>query len=97
MSVASATTRIRTDPDPDNPLTHERRRDTVVPLHRLTRILLGMPYVEDTAAYYEEFGLTPAATDISSIYGAEAPAPTPPTFLAPEDLAALMTGAHRGQ
>ena len=95
MSVASATTRIRTDPD--NPLTHERREDTVVPLHRLTRIVLGVPNVEDTAAYYTEFGRTPAATDISSTYGAEAPAPTPPSFLAPEDLAALMTGAHQGQ
>jgi hypothetical protein len=68
-----------------------------VPLHRLTRIVLGVPNVEDTAAYYKEFGRTPAATDISSIDGAEAPAPTPPSFLAPEDLAALMTGAHRGQ
>jgi hypothetical protein len=97
MSVASATTRIRTDPDPDNPLTHERREDTVVPLHRLTRIMLGVPNVEDTAAYYTQFGRTSAATDISSIYGAEAPAPTQPSFLAPEDLAALMTGAHRGQ
>ena len=29
--------------------------------------------------------------------GAEAPAPTPPSFLAPEDLAALMTGAHQAQ
>lgn len=29
--------------------------------------------------------------------GAEAPAPTPPSFLAPEDLAAPMTGAHQGQ
>lgn len=67
-----------------------------MPLHRLTRIVLGVPNVEDTAAYYKEFGRTPAATDISS-NGAEAPAPTPPSFLAPEDLAALMTGAHRGQ
>ena len=69
-----------------------------MPLHRLTRIVLGVPNVEDTAAYYTEFGRTPAATDISSIYGAEAPAPTtPPCFLAPEDLAALMTGPHQGQ
>jgi AMP-binding enzyme len=55
---------------PRQPLTHERREDTVVPLHRLSRILLGMPNVEDTSAYYTRLGLTPAATDISSIYGA---------------------------
>jgi catechol 2,3-dioxygenase-like lactoylglutathione lyase family enzyme len=48
-----------------------------VPLHRLTQIVLGVPDVEQTAAYYSEFGLTPAAADITSIYGAEAPAPTP--------------------
>ena len=48
-----------------------------MPLHRLTQIVMGVPDVEQTAAYYAEFGLTPADGDITSIYGAEAPAPTP--------------------
>jgi hypothetical protein len=46
-------------------------------LHRLTQIVMGVPNVEETAGYYAEFGLTPAPTDITSIYGAEAPAPGP--------------------
>jgi catechol 2,3-dioxygenase-like lactoylglutathione lyase family enzyme len=29
-------------------------------LHRLTSITMGVPLVEETAAYYQEFGLTPA-------------------------------------
>src|ERR1700722_14070165 len=28
-------------------------------LHRLTQIVMGVPNVEQTAAYYAEFGLTP--------------------------------------
>lgn len=32
-----------------------------MPLHRLTQIVMGVPNVEQTAAYYEEFGLTPTA------------------------------------
>ncbi|MGW6036552.1 VOC family protein, partial [Gordonia terrae] len=32
-----------------------------MPLHRLTSITLGVPDVEGTRAYYEEFGLTPEA------------------------------------
>ena len=28
-------------------------------LHRLTSIIIGVPNVAPTAAYYEEFGLTP--------------------------------------
>jgi catechol 2,3-dioxygenase-like lactoylglutathione lyase family enzyme len=48
-----------------------------VPLHRLTQIVMGVPNVEDTAAYYTDFGLTPAPAEVTSIYGAEAPAPTP--------------------
>ncbi|WP_411074926.1 VOC family protein [Streptomyces sp. cmx-4-7] len=31
-----------------------------MPLHRLTQIVMGVPDVERTAAYYEDFGLTPA-------------------------------------
>src|SRR5271154_5388876 len=30
-------------------------------LHRLTQIVMGVPNVEQTAAYYTEFGLTPGA------------------------------------
>ncbi|OIJ63451.1 VOC family protein [Streptomyces mangrovisoli] len=30
-------------------------------LHRLTQIVMGVPHVEQTAAYYAEFGLTPVA------------------------------------
>jgi catechol 2,3-dioxygenase-like lactoylglutathione lyase family enzyme len=30
-----------------------------MPLHRLTQIVMGVPNVEQTAAYYAEFGLTP--------------------------------------
>ncbi len=48
-----------------------------MPLHRLTQIIMGVPNVEQTAGYYAEFGLTPAPTDITSIYGVEAPAPGP--------------------
>ena len=29
-------------------------------LHRLTRITIGVPNVEETAGYYTEFGLTEA-------------------------------------
>ena len=31
-----------------------------MPLHRLTRITIGVPNLAETAAYYEDFGLTPA-------------------------------------
>jgi len=34
-----------------------------VPLHRLTQIAIGVPNVEQTAAYYTDFGLVPAAAD----------------------------------
>ena len=30
-------------------------------LHRLTRITIGVPNVEETAGYYTEFGLTEGA------------------------------------
>jgi catechol 2,3-dioxygenase-like lactoylglutathione lyase family enzyme len=46
-------------------------------MHRLTQIVMGVPNVEETAAYYAEFGLTPAPADITSIYTAEVPAPGP--------------------
>ena len=31
-----------------------------MPLHRLTRITIGVPNLAQTAAYYADFGLTPA-------------------------------------
>ncbi|GAA0902418.1 MULTISPECIES: VOC family protein [Streptomyces violaceusniger group] len=34
-----------------------------MPLHRLTRITMGVPNVEQTADYYREFGLSPSHTD----------------------------------
>jgi len=46
-------------------------------LHRLTQITMGVPNVTATAEYYTDFGLAPAPTDTTSIYGAEAPAPGP--------------------
>jgi len=46
-----------------------------VPLHRLTSVTLGVPNVEQTAAYYDEFGLTPAPTETVSIYDQQQPAP----------------------
>ena len=33
-----------------------------MPLHRLTSITFGVPNVDETAAYYTDFGLTPPAT-----------------------------------
>ena len=32
-------------------------------LHRLTRITIGVPNVEETAGYYGEFGLTESGTE----------------------------------
>ena len=32
-------------------------------LHRLTHIVMGVPNVEATAAYYAEFGLIPGVAD----------------------------------
>ena len=32
-------------------------------LHRLTRITIGVPNVEETAGYYTEFGLTEGAPE----------------------------------
>jgi catechol 2,3-dioxygenase-like lactoylglutathione lyase family enzyme len=44
-------------------------------LHRLTQIVMGVPNVEQTAAYYAEFGLTPApagkAPTLSTVDGGE--------------------------
>ena len=40
-------------------------------LHRLTHIVMGVPNVEETAAYYAEFGLIPTTPP--------APAATPAT------------------
>jgi catechol 2,3-dioxygenase-like lactoylglutathione lyase family enzyme len=34
-----------------------------MPLHRITDITIGVPNVDETASYYEEFGLIPAATN----------------------------------
>jgi len=46
-----------------------------MPLHRLTSVTLGVPNVEQTADYYDEFGLTPAPTETVSIYDQQQPAP----------------------
>ncbi len=47
-----------------------------MPLHRLTKITLGVPNVEQTAAYYTEFGLTPAPRSRSASTDVGTPAPT---------------------
>ena len=44
-----------------------------MPLHRLTSITLGVPNVEQTAAYYDQFGLTRAPTETVLIYGQQQP------------------------
>jgi catechol 2,3-dioxygenase-like lactoylglutathione lyase family enzyme len=54
-------------------------------LHGLRSVTIGVPNVEETAAYYAEFGL-------AGLF-AWGP-PPPPSFMYPEDLAAMMTGAH---
>ncbi|WP_285566522.1 VOC family protein [Streptomyces sp. RTGN2] len=38
-----------------------------MPLHRLTQIVMGVPNVEQTAAYYEEFGLTPSTGPLNTV------------------------------
>lgn len=40
-------------------------------LHRLTEIAIGVPNVEETAAYYAEFGLTPTGTGFRTADGGE--------------------------
>ena len=66
-------------------------------LHGLLSVTIGVPNVEQTAAYYAEFGLTPeddnwfATADGGSQLHI---VPPPPSFLHPDDLAAIMTGTH---
>jgi len=38
-----------------------------MPLHRLTQIVMGVPNVEQTAAYYTEFGLIPTAVEAEAV------------------------------
>ncbi len=40
-------------------------------LHRLTKIAIGVPDVDETAEYYTEFGLTPTATGFATADGGE--------------------------
>ncbi|GAB3561598.1 VOC family protein [Amycolatopsis endophytica] len=42
-----------------------------MPLHRLTRVTIGVPNVEQTRAYYTEFGLTPAGHGLATTDGGE--------------------------
>ena len=44
-----------------------------MPLHRLTSITLGVPLVEETANYYEEFGLTRVTEPEALLGGASVP------------------------
>jgi catechol 2,3-dioxygenase-like lactoylglutathione lyase family enzyme len=87
-------------------------------LHGLLSVTIGVPNVEETAAYYADFGwyLKDPAGNFSEYYSdmdciiddqlwtpedlegarglfAWGP-PPPPSFLHPDDLAAMMTGAH---
>ncbi len=59
-------------------------------LRGLLPVTIGVPNVEETTAYYAEFGLAPAKDARPVLLGTAAP----PSFLHPEDLAAMMTGAH---
>jgi catechol 2,3-dioxygenase-like lactoylglutathione lyase family enzyme len=79
-------------------------------LHGLLSVTIGVPNVEETAAYYTEFGLAPqyysdmdcivddqlwTPEDLEGARGLFAwGPPPPPSFMYPEDLAAMMTGAH---
>jgi len=56
-----------------------------MPLHRLTQIVMGVPNVEETAAYYAEFGLTPRAAEEVAVFDAATPAPTGDHTLATVD------------
>ncbi len=40
-------------------------------LHRLTKITIGVPNLDETAKYYTEFGLTPTATGFATADGGE--------------------------
>jgi hypothetical protein len=60
-------------------------------LHGLLSVTIGVPNVHETAAYYDGFGLTPGE-GARGLF-AWGP-PPPPSFLHPEDLAAMMTGAR---
>ena len=62
-------------------------------LHGLRSVTIGVPNVEETAAYYAEFGLAPEDLEGARGLFAWGP-PPPPSFMHPEDLAAMMTGAH---
>jgi hypothetical protein len=78
-------------------------------LHGLLSVTIGVPNVEETAAYYAEFGLTPQPAGWFSTVDAGRAAPgrarahPPPPRTArrrrprsctPGNLAAMMTGAH---
>ena len=52
-------------------------------LHRLTHIVMGVPNVEETAAYYAEFGLIPSAgVGGDAGHGRPRPARSPPSTAA---------------
>ena len=65
-------------------------------LHGLRSVTIGVPNVPETAAYYCDFGLIWTPEDLEGTAGLFAwGPPPPPSFLHPDDLAAMMTGAHR--
>ncbi len=45
-------------------------------LHRLTQIVMGVPNVEQTAAYYTDFGLSPRPEEEVSVFDVASPAPS---------------------
>jgi len=78
-------------------------------LHGLLAVIIGVPNVHETAAYSARFGQLlrvlqrhgrhhrrpPVdAEELEGARGLFAWGPPPPSFLHPEDLAAMMTGAH---
>jgi len=74
-------------------------------LHGLASVTIGVPEVEETRAYYTEFGLTSAAVGhnapgrverVDGVLRTAPVRPPPPSFLHPDDLAELMIGNHSG-
>src|SRR5689334_3811489 len=59
------------NPIPTLKITYRRIR--IMPLHRLTHVVMGVPNVAEVASYYRDFGLTPTTYDhrFSTVDGGE--------------------------
>src|SRR5207237_349508 len=59
-SSGSASSPPAPHPDPNRTGSQQTREEAItMALHRLTSVTIGVPNVDETAAYYTEFGLTP--------------------------------------